>query len=148
MNPDEREWLAQEQAAEIARHNRVDMDEDELSISYLAIARALRQPIEVQLPADFAARVAGMATRQRPAVEIESGLEKRMLLILGVVLGAAALVVGLIFGANWFAPALGRLIQLGQPSLSLLFGLLACLGSSAFAQQLSRLAERRDHTPA
>ena len=143
MNPEEREWLAQEQAAALERNHRLDTDEDALSTGYLAIARALRQPIRVDLPADFAARVAAMATRQRPAVEIESRLEKRLLLVLGVVLGVAALVVGLIFGASWFAPALDRLDQLGQSSISLLLGLLACLGSSALAQQLRRFADRR-----
>ncbi len=144
MNPEEREWLAQEQAVACARNNRVDADQDALSTSYLAIARALRQPIEVQLPDDFAARLAAMATPQQPVIEIESSLEQRLLQVLGMVLGGAALVVGVISGASWFAPALGRLDQLGQPSLSLLLGLLACLGSSVLAQQLRRFAERRD----
>ena len=144
MNPEQREWLAQEQAVARARNNRLDADDDALSSSYVAIARALRQPIEVQLPADFAARVAGLAMQRRPVVEIESALEKRLLLILGVAFGIAALAVGLIYGGNWFVPALGHLDQLGQPSLSLVVGLLGCLGISALAQQLHRLSGRRD----
>ena len=144
MNSEEREWQAQQQAIECERKGRVLANEDALTTSYLPIARALRQPIQVPLPADFAARVAGLATRQRPLAEIESTLEKRLLLILGIVLGIAALVVGLIYGASWFAPALGRLDQLGPSSLSLLFGLFACLGISALAQQLRRFADHKD----
>ena len=71
-------------------------------------------------------------------------MEQRLLLILGIILGITAVFVGLIYGASWFAPALGRLDQLGQSSLSLLFGVLGCLGISALAQQLSRLFDRRD----
>lgn len=143
MSPEEREWLAQEQAAAFERNNGADVHDGALSAGYVAIARALRQPIEVQLPADFAARLAAMATQQRSAVEVESGLEKRLLLILGIIFGVAALVVGLIFGASWIAPVLGQLDQLGQSSLSLLLGLLACLGGSAVAQRLPLLLGRK-----
>ena len=144
MNSEEREWQAQQQAIECERKGRVLANEDALTASYLPIARALRQPIQVPLPADFAARVTRLAMQQRSVVNIDSTLEKRLLMILGAVLGIAALVVGLIYGANWFAPALGRLDQLGPSSLSLLFGLFACLGVSALAQQLRRFADRRD----
>lgn len=145
MNPEEREWQAQQRAVECERKGHVHADDDALTAGYLPVARALRQPIPMQLPADFAARVAAMAMQRRPVVEIESALEQRLLLILGIVLGIAAVIVGLIYGASWFAPALD---QLGQSSLSLLVGLFACLGISALAQQLRRFADRRNASPA
>lgn len=144
MNPEEREWQAQQRAIECERRGHVHADDDALASSYLPIARALRQPIPMQLPADFAAKVAAMATQHRAVVEIESTLEQRLLLILGIVLGIAAVLVGLNYGASWFAPALGRLDYLGQSSLSLLFGLFVCLGISALAQQLRRFFDRSD----
>ncbi|MEO7013855.1 MAG: hypothetical protein ABI127_06045 [Dokdonella sp.] len=144
MNPEEREWQAQQRAIECERKGHVHSEEDALTAGYLPVARALRQPIRMHLPADFAARVAGLAMQRRPVVEIESTMEQRLLLILGIILGITAVFVGLIYGASWFAPALGRLDQLGQSSLSLLFGVLGCLGISALAQQLSRLFDRRD----
>ena len=141
MKTEEREWQAQHRAIESERKGHVHVDDDALASSYLAIARALRQPISMHLPADFAARVAGLAMQRRPVVEIESTLEQRLLLILGIALGIAAVVVGLIYGASWFAPALDHL---GQSSLSLLFGLFACLGVSALAQHLRRFSDRSD----
>lgn len=142
MNPEEREWQAQQRAFECERDGHVRADEAPLVASYLPIARAVRQPIPVQLPADFAARVAGLALQQRSAVEIESTLEQRLLLILGVVLGIAGVFVGLIYGAGWFVPVLGRIDQLGQSSLSLLVGLFTCLMISGLAQQLRQFADR------
>lgn len=144
MNPEEREWQAQQRAVECERNGNVRADEASLVASYLPIARALRQPIPVQLPADFAARVAGMALLQSSSVEIESTLEQRLVLLLSVVLGISGLIVGLIYGASWFVPALGRIDQMGQSSLTLVFGLMACLGISALAQQVRRIADRDD----
>ena len=145
MNPDEREWQAQEAATDCVRSGRALHDLDPASASYVALVRALREPIEVQLPADFARRVALRADAQASARAVESRLEQRLLWILGVLFGIAALAAAVIYGGNWLEPSIDLTRQLIKPSL--LLSLAGCLAVSAFSQHLPRLlawATRRD----
>jgi hypothetical protein len=145
MNPDEREWQAQEAATGCVRSGTALHELDSASASYVALVRALREPIEVQLPADFARRVALRAVARASARAVESRLEQHLLWILGVLFGIAALAAAVIYGGNWLEPSIDLTRQLIKPSL--LLSLAGCLAFSAFSQQLPRLlgwATRRD----
>ena len=66
---------------------------------YRLIVRAMRQPLEPQLPDDFAARVANLATRRAG-----SGLEDFLVTALLLVMGAVALL--------FIGPALAKAAQM------------------------------------
>lgn len=140
MNPDEREWQAQEAAMDCVRSGAALHELDAASASYVALAHALREPIEVQLPVDFARRVALRAAAQASAKAVDSRLEQGLLWTLGVVFGIAALVATIIYGGNWLEPSIDLARQWIKPSL--LLSLAGCLAVSAFSQQLPRLLAR------
>lgn len=145
MNPDEREWQAQEAATDCVRSGGALHELDSTSASYVALARSLREPIEVQLPSDFDQRVAMLATAHAPASEVESHLEQRLLLVLIAVLGIAALAVSVVYGGNWLGTSVDFASRLVKPSL--LLTLVCCLGISVLSQQLPRMiagSTRRD----
>lgn len=147
MNPEEREWMAQEAATSFDRAGLMESDLDPLTASYVSVARAMREPIEMRLPADFARRVSALAAARPVSVEVESGLERRLLLTLGIVLGLAAVVVAIVYGSSWLRASLGLFSQLGEASQSLALTLLGCLAVSAISQQLRRWLQesRRDY---
>ena len=147
MNPEEREWMAQEAATSFARAGRIASDLDPLTASYVSVARVMREPIEMRLAADFARRVSVLAAARAASIEVESGLERRLLLALGVVLGLAAMVVAIVYGGSWLGASLGLFSQLGEASQSLALTLLGCLAISVIAQQLRRWLQesRRDY---
>ncbi len=145
MNPDEREWQAQEAATDCVRSGGSLHELESMSASYVALVRTLHEPIDVQLPADFARRVAMLANAHAPAAEIESHLEQRLLLILIAVLGIAALAVSVVYGGNWLGTSVDFASRLVKPSL--LLTLVSCLGISVLSQQLPRMiagSTRRD----
>lgn len=137
MNPEDREWQAQERAVQIERDGLDMADADGLSASYLGIARALRQPLDAALPRDFAARMAALAGSRGQPVEIESRFEQTMLVALAVAMGIAALVALLVYGSSdWFAPLTDSLHRIGRPPLTWPLAVAACLSLSWFAQRL------------
>lgn len=85
----EAEWQAQERA----RVGAADADDADLRV-----ARALRRAPAVDLPADFAAQVAGLARAQ--AAE-ESLLEQRLLRWLSLLFAASVVVTVAWFGRGW-----------------------------------------------
>lgn len=141
MNSDEREWQAQELATKAERAGNVSLDLDGLSAGYLPIARALRKPMPVMLDAGFAARVAQLAATGFRPVDVDSRMEQRMLLVLGAVLAVSGLVVALIYGGRWMAPALNLLGLMGPSTASWLLVLTACLGLSWLGEQFRQRAE-------
>jgi hypothetical protein len=141
MIPDEREWQAQEAAIKAERLGSAH-ELGASSADYLAVARALRQPLEVNLPDDFARRVAALAASYRPVAEIESGLERRLLIALAVVLGIAALVATMVYGGSWWGASISLVSQLGKPSMAWMSSLLACIALSVVSQQLGRFFAR------
>ena len=142
MNPEDREWQAQERAMQIERDG-VDMTEaDGLSASYLGIARALREPLGAALPADFAERMAAMVASRRQPVEIESRFEQTLLVALCVVMGLSALVALLVYGSgDWVAPLTDSFRRVGRPPLTWSLAVAACLSLSWFAQHLRNRGE-------
>jgi uncharacterized membrane protein len=138
MMPDESEWLAQEAAAKAERMGSAH-ELDARSADYLAVARALRQPLAVDLPNDFARRVAVLTTRCRPVVEVESGLERRLLFGLAIGFGIAALVAAIVYGRSWLGGSISLVSQFGKPSMAWVVSLLGCLAISALSQQLARM---------
>lgn len=86
---DERRWQAQERA----RRGEVDADAGDLRI-----ARALREAPPVDLPADFAAR---MAVRVQRRGEASMLLEQRLLRALGLVFALSAAAVVAWYGRGW-----------------------------------------------
>lgn len=89
MSADAQRWQAQEKA------RRSDPDADALE---LRIAAALRHAPVVDLPADFAARVAALARTQ---ATFSAVLEQRLLRGLVLVFALSAAVVVAWFGRGW-----------------------------------------------
>lgn len=140
MNPEEREWLAQEAATRCDRSGSDGHELDTLSASYLSVVRAAGQPIEVQLPADFASRIVALACEHPRAVEIDARFERHLLQFLAVLLGIVGIATAVIYGGNWLVSSMGLIGQIGKSSLTLSMSLLACLGLSALGQQFRRMA--------
>ena len=92
-NHDERLWQAQERARLAARDGHDDADADDLRI-----ARALRTPPSVQLPADFAASMVMLARGQAVAA---SNFERRLLRALVLTFAMSAVVVVAWMGRDW-----------------------------------------------
>ncbi|WP_051246626.1 hypothetical protein [Thermomonas fusca] len=86
---DARRWQAQERA----RRGEADADAGDLRI-----ARALRDALPVDLPMDFAAR---MAARVQHRAEASTLLEQRLLRVLGLVFALSAAVVVAWYGRGW-----------------------------------------------
>lgn len=84
-------WQAQEQA----RRGDADADAGDLRIAW-----ALRRAPPVELPADFATRVAALARAQADASML---LEQRLLRGLGIVFALSAAVVVAWYGRGWAA---------------------------------------------
>lgn len=142
MNPEDREWQAQERAMQIERDGLDMTGADALSARYLVIARALRQPLDAALPPDFADRMAALVASRGQPVEVESRFEQAMLVALAVVMGIAALVALLVYGSSdWVAPLTDSLGRVGRPPLTWPLTIAACLSLSWFAQRLRNRGE-------
>jgi hypothetical protein len=121
----EREWQAQENAMRRERMHLDSRNDDARTQRYRMLARNLRQPLEEQLPADFAQQIASQLgpVRRRFDAPFESALI--------VVLGLALLIGSAIFLAPYSGQWWRSLISLSQSassSLSLLIALAVCLG--------------------
>ena len=119
----EREWALQERAV---RAERLGLDEsdDQALRRYRVVARALRQPLDENLPADFASNVA-MQERRRTAGDMRLELYLSWAL-LGVLIG---MLIGVM---AWYASSWKQLVPqvLSQPWLLALAGVLALLAIS------------------
>ena len=147
MIPDEREWLAQENAMRCERKGLEMPDSDALGTAYLPIARALNRPLEPMLPADFAARVAALATAGQIPAEAESLLERMLLLGLAAVFGICALVAVVIYGSNWLGNSFSMLAQIGTSNLTWAMALAACLAVSWFSESLRSRTSHHQPSP-
>jgi hypothetical protein len=141
---DEREWAVQERALAEERAGIAPAAGEPALRSYRLLAHVLTQPLPVQLPADFARRVARRSTV--PARAVDTRLEAALLAWLVTAMALAALAAVLRYGGAWlpaFDPgALGR--WLAQPWL---WTLAACLGLSRLARRpLHALAGTRPRT--
>ncbi len=136
---DEAQWQAQERARLAARDGTAHAAE----AGDLRVARALRQVPPIDLPMDFAARVAALAEVKAAN---NSLLEQRLLRGLWVLFGASALMTVAWFGRSWPGD-LAAVLPGGSEaaSWSLAAG-LCVLGNWAFAL-LRRKHGQRDQTP-
>ncbi|GLQ89653.1 hypothetical protein [Dyella flagellata] len=101
-NPVEREWMLQEQAAKAERLGLDAHDEAKLQ-SYRAVVRVLRQPLDRDLPLDFASQVAREVRRQAADdMRLELYLSWVLLSVLVLaLLGLVARYSGLVL--SWFS---------------------------------------------
>jgi hypothetical protein len=90
---DPAQWQAQERARLAVRNGIADANAGDLRV-----ARALRQVPPIDLPMDFATRVAGLARMQAAN---DSLFEQRLLRGLSVLFGLSALLTVAWFGRSW-----------------------------------------------
>lgn len=141
MNQNDREFIdeARWQAQERARRGEHDADADELRI-----ASALRRAPPVDLPLDFAARVASMALAQATSSSL---LEQRLLRGLVLVFALSAAVVVAWYGRGW-AAELSAVLPGGRDAMGWSgVAALCVLGNWGFGV-LRRQLERGPHTVA
>jgi hypothetical protein len=131
----EREWLAQESAM---RRERLHLDpagDDARGRRYRLLARALREPLQDSLPADFATRVAARAAAA-PASALR--FEIVLMTALAIALAIAAGVVTAIYGSEWL-PSFRALLPAPQaPTGRWLLAFAGCLGLSWLLGQWQR----------
>jgi anti-sigma factor RsiW len=118
----EREWVLQEQAL---RAERLGLDPrgDAKLQRYRAVAHALRQPLDENLPSDFATQMAAQV-RQRRTTDMRFELWLSGVLV--GVLGAAMLSLLIVFGHAWLELGHTAMITHGLSS-PWLFALMACV---------------------
>jgi anti-sigma factor RsiW len=130
----EREWALQEQAL---RAERLGLDPrgDATLQRYRAVAHALRQPLDENLPPDFAAQMAAQVQQPRAAdMQLELWLSGVLLGLLGV----AMLGLLIAFGHAWLALSRSAMTTHGLSS-PWLFALMVCVVLPAL---LGRLPSR------
>lgn len=121
----EREWLAQEHAM---RRERLQLDprhDDARTQRYRMLARSLRQPLDEQLPADFAQQLAARLGPVRK--RFGTPFEFTLIFVLGLALLAGSAIILLPYGRLWWYSMLAW-SQSPTPSISLLLALAACMG--------------------
>ncbi|HET6804054.1 MAG TPA: hypothetical protein VFH59_01250 [Frateuria sp.] len=98
------EWAAQERALAEERAGLAPADDAPLR-SYRLIAHVLAQPLDAQLPPDFAR---GVARQVQPVARgSDTGLERGLLALLAAAMAVAALGALVVYGAGWL-PALDQ----------------------------------------
>lgn len=98
----EREWQAQEQAVERERAGLDPTDDDARVLRYRVLARALKQPPEQALPADFAQRVARQVELSAAnKASADPGFERYLQRFLVAVLMVGSLVVVASRASEW-----------------------------------------------
>ncbi len=133
---DEARWQAQERARIAARDGSIDADPDDLSI-----AQALRQAPALDLPHDFASRVAGIARARRVSTSL---VEQRLLRGLTLVLGLSSAATVAYYGHAW-AAALAASLPGGADALGWSAAAAACVGANwAWGLLRERLEAGRD----
>lgn len=129
-------WQAQERARIAARDGGIDADPDDLRI-----ARALRHAPKIDLPADFASRVAGIARARQASGSL---LEQRLLRGLALVFGLSSAVTVAYYGHGWIA-ALASTLPGGIDALGWSAAAGACVGANwALGLLRERLQAGRD----
>lgn len=127
----EREWLAQERALDAERRGLDPAADDARTRRYRLLARALREPMPVALPADFAqrmaAQVAAVPARRRAA---DARIEYSLIGTLVAVMAVAAGVVVASYGSAWLPAFRSLLPPAGTPATGWLLALGGCVGAS------------------
>ena len=131
----EREWQAQERAL---RHERLGLDpaDDDAAVRrYRAVSRALAEPPDHALPADFALHVARLAEQRTGAEAPDTRFERVLTWVLGVGLGITALATLIVYGGN-VLPTIENAMPVGLLTNQWLWTLAACALVSAMPQWL------------
>jgi hypothetical protein len=127
----EREWLAQEQAMRRERLHLDPAQDDPRTRRYRLLARALREPLQDSLPADFAQQVATQVNA-RPIRQPLTGarLELILMFVLGIIFVLAAGAVTMIYGSAWL-PSISAALPAPDPSATRwLLAFAGCIGAS------------------
>lgn len=128
---DEREWQAQERAAQAERSGvPAAGSDDPLVARYRGVSRALRQPLASAPPADFAANLARQVTAAREAKE--GRLERISLQVLTALLGLSGGVTCVLYGREWIQ-AITRSMPEGAMQWTVLVA--ACAGMHLALEQ-------------
>jgi hypothetical protein len=132
---DPREWSAQERALADERAGlRPESGEQPLR-SYRLMAHLLAQPLDEQLPRDFARNTARRVERAtamaRPA---DTRLERNLLALLAAALTVAGLLAVTLYGAAWL-PSLDQGMARALLSKPWLWALAACMGLSGLCNR-------------
>lgn len=122
----EREWLAQERAMRRERLHLDSAGDDARTQRYRLLARALRQPLQDSLPADFAQHVAARATGLPAAARFEGVL----MTTLAVTLVVAAIIVTAVYGSEWLPSFSAILPAPHGPASGWLLAFASCMGAS------------------
>lgn len=127
----EREWLAQEQAIRRERLHLDPAQDDPRTRRYRLLARALREPPQDTLPADFARHIAAQVNA-RPIRQPLAGthLELVLTFMLGIIFLLAAGAVTVIYGSAWL-PSINTALPVPEPSaIRWLLAFAGCIGTS------------------
>lgn len=124
---DPQEWAAQERALAAERAGLPLEEADQTTLGYRWMARALAQPPQERLPADFARRVARQAARTTPAAAPDGRFERNLLALLAAVFALAGVAAVVLYGQAWL-PSLDRGAAGAWLSRPWLWVLVACLG--------------------
>ena len=106
MNSNDLDIRAQHEAERAEREQAVTPGDPRVD-RYRLIVRALRQPLQPQLPADFAARVASIAGQR----EQTDGLEEWMIVLLLLAMGVG----GLLFVGPTLANIAHTMVSISMP---------------------------------
>lgn len=128
---DAHEWAAQERALAEERAGLAPGQGDPRLRGYRLVAHALAQPLDAQLPPDFARRVARRA--EQVAAAAEPRLERVLLAVLVAAMAVVALGAALLYGARWL-PSLDPAPAGAWLSSPWAWALAACLGLSRLAR--------------
>lgn len=135
----EREWLAQESAAQRERLGLDPAGDDARMRQYRRLARALREPLDTALPANFAQQVAALVPT-RGARVADARFEQVLAIALGVALLLAAGVVSALYGNAWL-PAMATILPALHPLADRwLLAFAACIGVSCLLEPRQRQA--------
>jgi hypothetical protein len=137
----EREWLAQENAM---RRERLHLDphgDDARTKRYRMLARALRQPLDENLPPDFARQLAAQVGAARPTSR-GAGFELGLTAVLCLALLVSSIVVSMKYGDAWLRPLIA-LSPSTSSSWRLLLALAACMAFTGLIGRIRPPARKR-----
>lgn len=134
----EHEWQAQEQAVERERAGLDPVGDDARVLRYRVLARALKQPPEQALPADFAQRVARQAAWSAAnKAGADPGFERHLQRFLVAVLMVGSIVVAASHAGEWL-PSFAATIPMNVLTNPWLLAFACCTGLSQWIAHWQR----------
>lgn len=127
----EHEWEMQELACQVERSGLDSTTEDGRVGRYRLVARALRTPLVIALPPDFATQVGARITASRgKPVSTGMHLESALLVILASILVAVTARIFANLGHSWIEATRAASSSLGASTIGWLLAFLICIGLS------------------